>query len=152
MEKDRNGGYVHDYKDKPSVIETQFALLVKGEGALSATYAVLGDKPNDKPEIRTINADTTVNISNVNEFTVTATPAKGATLMKVTRILDNQPELELENIKPGEAFKYDVSFLSATLIAYFQTDTVIPEDGDTVEGETNAPIDISGVGSEEKML
>lgn len=148
--KDRNGGYVHDYKDKPSVIETQFALLVKGEGALSATYAVLGDKPNDKPEIRTINADTTVNISNVNEFTVTATPAKGATLMKVTRILDNQPELELENIKPGEAFKYDVSFLSATLIAYFQTDTVIPEDGDTVEGETNAPIDISGVGSEEK--
>lgn len=148
--KDRNGGYVHDYKDEPSVIETQFALLVKGEGALSATYAVLGDKPNDKPEIRTINADTTVNISNVNEFTVTATPAKGATLMKVTRILDNQPELELENIKPGEAFKYDVSFLSATLIAYFQTDTVIPEDGDTVEGETNAPIDISGVGSEEK--
>lgn len=148
--KDESGNYVHENKDDPSVVETQFALLVKGDGELCATYAVLGNTPDDELEIRTIKADTTVNISNINEFTVTATPAKGATLVKVTRFLGNQTELELENIRPGEAFKYDVSFLSATLVAYFRTDTVIPKDGETLNGEVNVPIDISGMGSDEK--
>lgn len=155
-----NGGHpIHVYeKDTPSIIETQIALLVKGDGELEATYFIKNDDPDKEPVEQTIKADTTVNIRNLVEFKITAKPGKGAELVKVTRTLGNQPETELEGIVANEPFKYDVSFLSATITAYFHTVTLYV-DADTpliggAEGEIEEVehVNISGVGTSDNPV
>lgn len=145
---------IHEYKEdpqNPSVVETQIALLVEGNGELVATYYVAGENPGDTPLERTIQADTTVHIRNLVEFNVTAKPGKGARLEKVTRQLGNQPEYTLE-VRPNESFQYDISFLSATLKAYFHTDILYVEGDTTLIGGTGEitevkQVDISNAGS-----
>lgn len=142
----------------PSIIETQIALLVKGDGELEATYSIKNDDPSKDPIEKTIKANTTVNIRNLVEFKITAKPGKGAELVKVTRTLGNQPETELEGIVANEPFKYDVSFLSATITAYFHTVTLYV-DADTpliggAEGEIEEVehVNISGVGTSDNPV
>lgn len=135
---------IHEYPTNPTVFETQITLLTEGNGELVATYYVPGENPEDEPIKKTIQADTTLHIRNFGEFTVTATPGKGARLDKVTRQLGNQPEEPLE-VKANESFSYDVSFLSTTLKAYFLPDVLEVNDDITLIGKTEEKIEVKQI-------
>lgn len=154
-----NGGHpIHVYeKDTPSIIETQIALLVKGDGELEATYFIKNDDPDKEPVEQTIKADTTVNIRNLVAFKITAKPGKGIVLDSVTSQQGGQAPVKLDEIKTNEPFDYDVSFLSATITAYFHTVTLYVDENTPLIGGTNEEeevehVNISGVGTSDNPV
>ena len=113
-------------QEAPVITDVKFTILKEGNGEFEAAYTYLKDVNDPNSAIDTIiYANTSVEVVNNKDFTITATPSEGYELDRVVKILDGK-EKDTLDMKAGEPLAYNV-VVADTLKAYFKPIEIIPE-------------------------